>query len=219
MKKLIVLITVILFSYQITKAQTEKGSQSLGVSASFNFHRENDLITNQADNTTNQNHAKITGFSIGPDYSYFIADKLDLGASLNYSSTDYNNGAYYYLNTYHVKNYGGTVFLRKYFLYQDKLGFRAGPYVSYTNGDQKYTYSPVSGINDSDNKSTDYAGGFDLDFVYYPSKHLGLSATIANLQYDHFKVDQGAQGRQSGDNVNFYFVNNLALSVFYDFGH
>jgi len=218
MKNLIILITVILFSYQITYAQTEKGSHTLGLGVGFSLHNENDFVIDQASNTTSLNKSKYTSFSIGPSYSYFIADKLDLGASLNYSSMNYNNGADYYPNKYNTKNYSGTIFLRKYFLYQDKLGFRAGPYVSYQYNDQKYTYSPGSGGNNSDNKSTDYQGGFDLDLVYYPSKHIGIAATIANLEYDHFKVNQGSQGHQSGDNVNFYFVNNLALSVFYAFG-
>src|ERR1700761_8407616 len=130
MKKLIIIITAILFSYQISKAQTEKGSQTLGISTSLNLHNESDVTMNQADNTTSLSKSKITGFSIGPDYSYFIADKLDLGASLSYSSMNYNNGANY-PNNYDTKNYSGIIFLRKYFLYQNKLGFRAGPYVGY----------------------------------------------------------------------------------------
>src|ERR1700744_4966109 len=178
MKKLIILITAILFSYQISKAQTEKGSQTLGVNLILNYYNQSGVANNPYDNTLMKQGTKFTMFSAGPVYSYFIADNLDLGASLNYSLTD-NKDAYNNLEQDN-KSYGGTLFLRKYVLYKDKIGFRVGPYLGYTIGDQKFDYTGENSISNTDAKSHTYQGGANLDLLYYPTKHLGVSLSLAN---------------------------------------
>jgi len=104
-------------------------------------------------------------------------------------------------------------------MYQGKIGLRAGPYAGYTKSDYKTIYNGSSSIFNEDGKTDTYNAGIKLDLVYYPSKSLGLSASIASLAYSHFKTDNGSQGHTDGDNVSMGFIsNNLALSVFYVFG-
>ncbi|WP_426670799.1 outer membrane beta-barrel protein [Mucilaginibacter sp. McL0603] len=217
MKKTIFLIAAFLLAAVVSQAQTEKGTQTLGLNLSFGYNKTSGVDINPYDGSvTNQNN-KATGFSIGPDYSYFIADKLDIEASLSYNTNTYN---YSYIPGYPQKqsnySYGGIIYLRKYFMYNDKLGLRAGPYVGYTRGDSKNTNSGPNSIYDEDSKTDNYNAGAKLDLVYYPSKRLGFSATLANLSYTHSKTNSGTQGNSSTDNVSMMFVNNgLGISIFY----
>ncbi len=78
--------------------------------------------------------------------------------------------------------------------------------------------------NNSKDVSHGINAGANLDLVYYPSTHLGVAATLANLEYNHYTdknvynynmaVDNG-----KGNSFNANFINNgLTLSVFYVFG-
>lgn len=217
MKRSLILIPVFLFLVQISKAQTEKGSQTLGVNLNFSYYDQSGVNVNPYDNSLAEQSNKFTMFSVGPAYSYFIADNLDLGATLNYSLTNNKNAP----NSLEQdnKNYGGTLFLRKYVLYKNKIGFRIGPYLGYSIGDQKFIYTGPNSIYNSDAKSHTYEGGADLDLVYYPTKHLGVSISLANLDYQHTRTNSGAQGFSNEDGMNFDFVNNnLAVSLLYVFG-
>jgi hypothetical protein len=219
MNRSVILIPALLFLAQISKAQTEKGTQTLGVNLSYNYSDESGVSINPYDNTKSSQSYKYTLYSIGPSYSYFIANDLDLGATLNYSVNNYYNGPSDNSYTQDNKSYGGTVFLRKYVLYKNKIGFRVGPYLGYSMGDQKYIYSGQNSISNSDSKLKTYDGGAALDLVYYPTKHLGLSVSLADLDYQHTKANSGAQEFSNTDQVHFDFINNnLAVSLLYVFG-
>ena len=84
MKKSIFLIAVFLLAAVMSQAQTEKGTQTLGLNAYFEYSKTNVVNINPYDNSVNSQNNKSTGFNIGPVYSYFIADKLDIGGSLSY---------------------------------------------------------------------------------------------------------------------------------------
>ena len=217
MKRSLILIPAFLFLVQISKAQTEKGNQTLGINLSFDYYNQSGVNITTPDNSLSAQSNKYTMFSAGPAYSYFIADNLDLGAMLNYSLT--NNKDVPNSLEQDSKNYGGTLFLRKYVLYKNKIGFRVGPYLGYSIGDQKFTYTGPNSIYNTDAKSHTYEGGADLDLVYYPTTHLGVSVSLANLDYQHTRTNSGAHGFSNGDGVNFDFVNNnLAVSLLYVFG-
>ena len=223
MKKSIMMIAAFTLAALISHAQTEKGSQTLGLNAMFQFNSSNDGNISPVNNSSTYNSNSTKSFSIGPNYSYFIADKVDIGASLSFgrSTYNYNNSSPDAVNlldqTYY--SYGGIIYLRKYFMFADKIGLRAGPYLGYTKSDNKNTYSGSNPLNNFDSKTDYYNAGAKLDLVYYPSKKLGVSLSLANLSYSRYKTDTGIQGHSDGENVDFAFVNNgLALSVFYAFG-
>jgi hypothetical protein len=215
MKKSIVLIAVFLLAAVVSQAQTEKGTQTLGLDLGFGYNKSNGIATSPDGSTSSNMYSKSTDFSIGPDYSYFIADKLDIGTSLSYSTNTYNypfqTNSIYKQSTY---AYGGIIFLRKYFMYNDKLGLRAGPYAGYSRSDSKSINADP--IYNSESKTDIYTAGAKLELVYYPSKKLGFSAMLANLNYAHYKTDMGVMGHTSADNISMAFVNNgLGISIFY----
>jgi hypothetical protein len=219
MKKILILLPAFLMAFQISKAQTEKGSQTLGVNVNFSYQKSTNLSINPSDNSSVNSVNKNTIWGIGPSYSYFIADKLDIGANLGYDNMHVDNSDQSYPQSRRIHDYVASVFLRKYLMYNEKFGIRTGPYIGYSRYDTKDTYPPSSAINDNTSKSDSYIAGLNLGLVYYPSKNIGFAATLANLSYNHVKTDSGVNGHGSTDNVNFNFItNNLGLSVFYVFG-
>jgi hypothetical protein len=219
MKKTIFLIAAFVFAALVSHAQTEKGSQTLGADLRFTSLKATGIIVNPYDNSSYDANNKSTNFSIGPSYSYFISDKLDLGAALSYSQS---TNSYPGLNNFEKQSYhdyGGMIYLRKYFMFQGKIGLRAGPHIGYFHDVNRITYDPSNSIYNENIKTDNFEGGLNLDLVYYPSKHLGFTASLANLNYTHSKSDSGTQGHSDGDYFNASFVNSgLSLSVFYAFG-
>jgi hypothetical protein len=220
MKRTFILLAAFLLAATVSHAQTEKGNQTLGLNLGFSYANGSGISINPSDGSTSNTGYKTTTFSIGPAYSYFVADKLDLGASLSYG-TSTSNYPPTVNNESKQSSYGlgGTVYLRKYFMFKDKIGIRTGPYVGYEKSDYKSVYTGANALFSEDSKTDDYSAGVRMELVYFPSKSLGFSANIASLNYDHSKTDSGTQGNTSSDNVGFGFVNNgLTLSVFYVFG-
>ena len=222
MKKLVILVAVLLFASLASQAQTSKGDQTLGADLGFSYSKGNQLYLDPSSGSVdNSSNGKTTSFTISPNYSYFIADNLDLGASLDYVSyvNNANNTNPGYQNKNANRTYGASVFLRKYFMYQNKIGLRVGAYISYDKQTYNYDYPEPNSINDYDSNQDDYIGGLNLALVYYPAKHLGLSASLANLSYTHSKANNGDQGTSSNNTVDFGYINDgLTCSVFYVFG-
>ena len=217
MRKAFILFAAFLLASAVSYAQTEKGNQTLGLNLGFNYNKTTGVSINTFDNSSVDAGSKTTSFNIGPSYSYFIADKLDLGAAVSYGQS---NSTYPDIpnNLSKTSSYAfiSSVYLRKYMMFMDKLGLRAGPYLGYERGDNKYSYSGTDIFNNENSKQDEYDAGAKLDLVYYPSKKLGFAASIASVNYSHVKFDNGNSGHTSSDNVGVGFINNnLAFSVFY----
>lgn len=203
------LIVLSVVTIQAAEAQTEKGSQNLGATFGVSVTNSN----TRYDNISNNSNGKLTTYSIAPSYSYFIADKLDIGASIGYS---YSNQKYDPVVNGQIQqrneSYAADIFLRKYFLFDNKIGIRTGPYLDFQKMKQKYTYTSSLNNNGTDS----YGGGLKMDFVFYPAKNIGLAATMANLGYRHDKYNGDTLGDANSFQLNF--VNSILFSVYYVFG-
>ena len=215
MYKKLLLVAISIITIQTAKAQTEKGSQNLGATFGVSTTSSNSKDYNPSSNTYGGNvKGKTTSYSIAPSYSYFIADKLDIGIGLGYGYNHQTNEPNDNNSNSTNKDYFGIISLRKYFLFDNKIGIRTGPYVSYdrTKSSYAYSYLPNTG---SYNRDT-YGGGLGLDFVYYPAKNIGLAAGLANLSYSYQKITGNTEGTNNAFNLSL--INNLSLSVYYAFG-
>ncbi len=223
-KKIILMLLALSGAASTLKAQTEKGNQLLGGSVGFNTSSGN----NVSGNSTNISNAdtKSTRYNIGPNYSYFIAKNLDLGLSLSYdyqksTQTDAANNQYFESK---YKNATGMIFLRRYFLYENKIGIRTGPYASYSYGRQNTNNSTIISNNNLGTtlqKDWSYGAGVGLDIVYFPVKKLGLSSAIGSLSYGHGEDRSNSYGNISNSNSNtfgFNLASTINFSVFYVFG-
>lgn len=219
MKKTLLLIALFLTAL-ISNAQTEKDYQTLGLNLGFHYIKGNTFTANPSTSAISPGGNRTTSFNIGPAYSYFIADKLDVGGFLSYSLGDTNIQSYYPFSETKVSNhaYGGGFFLRKYFMLGNKVGLRTGPYVSYNKTESSTTYPEP--YTSSDNSNVIETGGISmqLDFVYYPAKNLGFTAHIADLGFSYYVTHDNQHDSTNGKSANFNLLNNnLSLSVFYAF--
>jgi hypothetical protein len=222
-KSLIVLAALLLLAFTSSQAQTEKGNQTLGLNLGLATLQSSGFNINQSDNSTSTDNAKTTILNIGPHYSYFIADNLDIGVELSYGSTVTTDNTtetnVANLTNQTSRGYSGNLFVRKYFLHKNTIGIRAGAYLGYGYDSQSITYPPAYSTADYGWKQKSGQVGVDLELVYFPSKKLGVAAMLANLNYEHYTQNNGIQGHSSGNDFNLGLVSNgLSLSVFYVFG-
>jgi hypothetical protein len=220
MRKSAILITLFLLILQAANAQNQKGNQTLGIGLEFSANRGNYNYQNANSTVINSGTTQLTGFSANPSYSYFMANNLDIGISVGFGTGTSNFNDHFNPRITELdKNYSGSLYLRKYFLYKNKVGIRTGPYFSYQYVNSNVTYTPD--INSTNNSFTgnNYHAGLIADFVYYPASKIGLAVNLGNLSYNNSKTS-GQQQCSSANGVNLQFLNNnLMLSAFYVFGN
>lgn len=221
MKKTLLLIAVLFLTSLISYAQTEKGSQTLGLNFGFTYSKGNSLINDPNSGVYYKGTNQTTNFNIGPAYSYFIANKTDLGGYFSYSLS--NSSYPYYPNGLSKTSghaYGGEIFLRKYLMFANKLGVRTGPYLNYSRNESTIVYQPsIYGNYVNSNVRKTGEVGVLLDLVYFPLKNLGITAQLANLGFSHYTAHDYQHNSSSGNSVNMILSSNsLSLSVVYAFG-
>jgi hypothetical protein len=220
MKRLSIAIVLFLFIFQAATAQNQKFDQTLGLGLDFSVNSGNFNYFGGSGYGVNNTHASTAGFSTNLNYSYFMAINLDIGANVGFGSgvTNYTDRPSNAVTRESDNNYYSSVYVRKYFLFNNKIGIRTGPYVAYQYFSTKYLYTPEN--NPANNVSgNNYHAGIIADFVYYPSKKIGLAVNLGSLSYNYGKVNYTQQG-EDGKGVNLAFLNNsLMLSAFYVFGN
>jgi hypothetical protein len=224
MNKKFYLLLILSIASLAGRAQTQKGNQLLGGSLSLSTatgtNTEYSSVPGSKPDVFND---KMNSFSIGPSYSYFLANNLDLGASIEYSS---NKQTFTLPNvatqTQDQLGMNYSVYLRKYYLFENKIGFRVGPFAGY-----RYSKSSAGTDNTSlgleEAKEKFFNAGIGFDLVYFPTRKLGLAAGLGSLSYSHevyTESDNRGVLREEKDNgfgLNLA-SNNLTLSVFFAFG-
>jgi hypothetical protein len=220
MKKTLALTAAMVLAGQLVNAQTQKGTQNLGVYLSYsNF--DDKTVSTPTSSSPSMQKSSSNNFTIGPSYGYFIANGTELAANAYVSGGGQTNESEYSATTSTFKqkstNFGVTLFLRKYFLYDNKFGFRVGPYAGYSYGKTKYESTPPNSNNNTSSNTNGYSAGGMLDLVYYPSNKLGISANLANLSYSHSK-SKGVDVSTSNNFTARFANSGLALTVFYVIG-
>lgn len=209
------------------KAQTQKGDQLLGISGGFGTGKSMvDYISSANNYGYYESDGKNRSYTIGPSYSIFVADNLDLGAIIGYSHQKSTLKHLQIGNSYSEKanahELAAVVYLRKYFLYDNKVGFRTGPFASYGITKSTVNYVLLSGSSttqiDAPISGRILSGGLGLDFVYFPCKKLGLAASPGSLRYTSiYRKDDIMHTEGSYNKFGFNFVSGINLSVFFAF--
>ena len=212
MKKLTFLLLAA-FSGLTASAQTEKGSQWIGgtISASHDNQKVSYSDPNQQPNTSR----KTSQFSIGPSYSYFIADNLGLSGTLGYSNSTQEDASNIRNAEQNYRTVFGSIALNKYALYEHKVGVRFGPYANYNYGKTRSSNSEPDYGNYS-TKQRALTTGLSLDFVYFPVKQIGMVAGIGRIYYENLNYDgAGSHFKQNGINLNI--MSSTTFSLYYAF--
>ncbi|RCH54337.1 hypothetical protein DJ568_13690 [Mucilaginibacter hurinus] len=197
-----VIITFMLLLYvHAANAQTEKGKQNIGLGLRYSHSKNTTEFNNYS---SNQNSASL-------QYSYFIADKVDLGAEVAYYYIKSGNNSSSQRFSSTANGFGSRIQLRKYFLFENKIGVRTGPYLDYLslNNDDNDVVSLSS------RKSARYSTGISADLVYYPTEKIGIAAGIGALQYSYAKTT--GDYPSSGNSLSLALTNGINLYFYYVF--
>jgi hypothetical protein len=225
-KKIILMLLALSGAATTLKAQTEKGTQLLGGNIGVYTNKNTNSYSLATPSINYGYTSKATTFSIGPNYSVFVANKLDLGVNLGYNYQNMKvsqDGGNTDLEKVNTNAFSAEVYLRKYFLFDNKIGIRTGPYFSYQHGKTTNNLSDLTGIPNipyyTPQSSNTTSGGILLDFVYFPYKKVGFAASMGSLSYSHNDVKQTQYGYDSSSNTfGFNFFSSVNFSVFYAFG-
>ncbi|RYY06314.1 MAG: hypothetical protein EOP43_06720 [Sphingobacteriaceae bacterium] len=226
-KKITLLLFALICSITL-KAQTQKGTHTLGGNIGFStasgttdYINFNNSIYNYSDKT------KTNFFSIGPNYSFFIADNLDFGLSAGYSTQKmtydypvYSPATAVLIKEGKLQAVSGSVYLRKYFLYNGKIGIRTGPYAQYYYNKYQNLYTDLNTVNDNTQKGYTVNTGLILDLVYFPTRRIGVASNLGYLAYSHYDMkndNQSFSNHDKSDSFGLGFSSALNLSVFYCF--
>ncbi len=219
MYKNILILAVALTTACNVYAQTQKGDHLIGGSLSASTADGSNNAFGYAPAYTGATKSKF--ISIGPTYSYFIADGLDLGisASLSYQKSKTNTNINVpVINEQTSRGSFVGAYLRKYFLYEGKFGVRTGPFASYSYVKQNYTYPNYSNVPSYFGNNKVFNAGVGLDLAFFPVKRFGLLASIGSLSYYHAKGEQiGEATKENGVGLNF-LTSELRFSAVYAFG-
>jgi hypothetical protein len=218
MKKLSILIMLVLLILQGAMAQNQKGDQTLGLSLGFYTGNGSNSFQTGSPAGFQLYHSSSTALTANPGYSYFIANRLDIGASFGFGA---GTDTYSYLSnnnssTQRYKNYFGSVYLRKYYLYNNRIGIRTGPFIAY-----QFNSSSLANFPDNFQLNPTSKGihaGIDADFVYYPSAKVGLAVNLGSLFYGNVSSNSQQQNSSQHAVILQFLNNNLFLSAFYVFG-
>lgn len=218
MKKNLIAILALAFACHHANAQTEKGKQTLGLSASYNYNENSDVNFSQR----SAQRTRYDGFSIGPTYGYFIANNWELAINPFYNSVKQSYSDNTQQNNYKQRAYGAAVSINRYFLYQNKFGFKTSGSVGYAHNTNNSHYL-YFGNNFSDTNTTGSGNSYEanllLSLVYFPMPKLGVTLSIAGIDYVHNKTTLSDGTVSKTDVVQTSFTdNNLGLSLFYVFG-
>jgi hypothetical protein len=117
---------------------------------------------------------------------------------------------------YDSHSFVSTVYLRKYFLYDGKIGIRTGPYAQYSYSQANNTYVDPTNNNTYQNRAIN--AGLGLEIVYFPTKKLGLSSSVGSLTYSHNTNDQTNYDHNKSNFIALNLSSALNLSIFYSLG-
>lgn len=208
MKFIYILSFLLAFGINLSIAQTTKGTQFLGLTVGFGIGDSKTTGISPLEQTQ-------LSFSFAPQYSYFIADKWELGGSVGYS---YSKSKYTYLedensnSEYKLNSYGSSLFLRRHILITEKIALRAGPYASYSYGKEKNEPKETNPEYDPDSKM--FSTGVNLGIEFFPVERLGISANLANISYQYQKTGGLPYENLTHNSFNAGLTNQLSLSVF-----
>jgi hypothetical protein len=223
------MLVFFMFCVVSTFAQTNAGNQTLGISAGYSSGKSTTVFSNPLYGPATLTVVnKQAVYSLSPGYSVFLGKTVDVGFAFGIlgSVYDYDYGSTASATTpikTTNKAYSGTFYLRKYILLQDRIGVRTGPFFQYQKSDQVSDYPAGSPLNgDNKNQVISYSGGMYVDFVYYPTRRIGLAANLLNLNYSYSKSVYEQGGGESDNDQKTYSANflttNLSLSIYFVLG-
>ena len=181
-------------------AQTEKGNFILGGSFSYHYHQQNN-----PDGSFHKDH----GISAYPTFGIFFKDTWAAGTQLifAYNKSVTVNPPSLVESIREGTSYGARLFLKKYFLLNEKVAFTGTAEGSAEKGTSNSNWSSIPAIT-----RTNYNMGIRPGFSYFITKKLGLEANIGYLGFNYGRDNDG--NANITQHKNFYTQFNPG-SIFF----
>jgi hypothetical protein len=211
MKKVLILIVAISFWSIESKAQMQKGSWMLEGSAGLERSRSYFPDTDEKSNP-------FSGFILHPKAGYFVADNLAIGLSGLLGSTwgrnkDYDPNIPDNYKKGNILNYGGGLFIRKYFPINESLSFFGGIESEIFWVRRKSVFNEPSGKMIEVQRRTVSANG-TLGLQYLISPKVGVHMQTNLLQYQNAKFLEEFGIDQSEFRAGFLINPRFGLTIF-----
>jgi len=213
MKKcFLVLLTVC--AIRVSYSQTEKGKMFIGGQVSLSGSSQSHIDTSyKSENNT-------VGFSIAPNYGYFIKDNFAIGATINFGVSNSTQNTSYtspitYTNKSNTLSYGIGGFANYYVNITDNFKFYFNGGVNYlystqntkhSNNDPYYFYSPR---NPENQEIQTNAISFSIapGLVYFVTPKLGIQTTFGNINYNYSSSKNKSLLHDNHTNISSYGAN------------
>jgi len=222
MKKcFLILITVC--GIQMGYSQTEKGKMFIGGQINLSGNTTSNL------DTLYKYDYNSNGFTIAPNFGYFIIDNFAIGANVNLGVSNYTEKQNYtnqipseYTNKYNTLSFGIGGFARYYMNITDNFKFYFNGGMNYlhqiqkttnSNNDPNYVYStnnPASQENQINNVSLIISPGL----VYFVTPKIGIETAFGNINYSYSSSKNTSLSYDNHNNSSSYGIN-LNLSTFF----
>ncbi len=182
MKHTLLLSLIFLFFCGAASAQTGSGKFYIGGSMNYSYNSYGSENTySYASGYTNYYVTKVSTFTMSPEFGFFLSNKLSIGIQGSYSHGSGTESSYYYsyLNTtdnyvktdvYSTNVIGVGLDLRYYCMITEKFGFF--PQIGFT------TLNNTANLNNGT-----FAIGASPNFVFFPTKKLGVTLGFGNIGY------------------------------------
>lgn len=211
MKKLLVVMLAVGFWSIESKAQMQKGSWML--EGSVGLERSRSYFPN-----TDEKSNPVSGFTLHPKAGYFVEDNLAIGLSGLLGSTWSRNKNYdpNIPNNYkkgNTLNYGGGIFLRKYFPINEYLSFFGGIESEILWVRQKSISNEPSGKMIEVQRRTISANG-TLGLQYLISPKVGVHLQTNLLQYENTSFLIGPSNSRLEFRAGFLINPRFGLTLF-----
>ncbi|WP_111669156.1 outer membrane beta-barrel protein [Algoriphagus litoralis] len=211
MKKLLILILAVGFWSAESKAQMQKGSWMLEGSAGLERSRSYFPDTDEKSNP-------VSGFTLHPKAGYFVADNLAIGLSGILGSSwsrnkDYDPNIPYNYKKGNTLNYGGGLFLRKYFPINETLSFFGGIESEIFWVRQKTISNEPSGKMIEVQQRAISANG-TLGLQYLISPKLGVHMQTNLIQYEKTKFLLEGNRSRSEFRAGFLINPRFGFTIF-----
>lgn len=211
MKKLLLLILAIGFWSVESKAQMQKGSWML--EGSVGLERSRDYFPE-----TDEKSNPVSGFTLHPKAGYFVSDNLVLGLSgilgSSWSSNkDYDPNIPDDYKKGNTLNYGGGLFLRKYFPINESLSFfgEIGSEVFWVR-QKSISNEPSGKVIEVQNWTLAANATLGVQYLISPKVGVHLQTDLIDYQNMNSLVDYGAD--RSEFRAGFLLNPRFGLTVF-----
>lgn len=211
MRKFLLLILAIGFWSAESNAQMKKGSWML--EGSVGLDRSRDYFP-QTDEKSNP----VSGFTLNPKAAYFVSDNFAVGLSGILASSwsrnkDYDPNIPYNYKKSNTLNYGGGLFLRKYFPINEDLSFfgEIGSEVFWVR--QKSISNEPSGKMIEVQQRT-ISANCTLGLQYLISPKLGVHMQTNLIQYEKTKFLLEGNSSRSEFRAGFLINPRFGFTIF-----